>query len=127
MQTALYENVDAAARLCTDEWAGYKPAKRYFLERGHHSVRHSRGEYALPGGIHSNTIESAFSMLKRGIDGTFHHVSRKHLHRYCDEFAFRWTWRGLSDLSRAEIAIRKSQGKRVTRAQIAASTGPKAA
>jgi transposase len=54
-----------------------------------HSITdHSKGEYARPGSIHSNTVESAFSLLKRGIYGTFHNVSRKDLHRYVAEIRF---------------------------------------
>ena len=58
-----------------------------------HGMTDSKGEYAKPGGTHSNTVESAFSLLKRGIYGTFNNVSRKHLHRYVAEFDFRWNAR----------------------------------
>jgi transposase-like protein len=115
LATAIRENVDAGSRIMTDDWSGYRALTRYFPERGHHAVSHSMGEYVRDGDIHSNTIESAFSLLKRGVSGTYHAVSRKHLHRYCDEFAFRWSWRKATDLGRAGAAIRKSQGKRLTR------------
>jgi len=49
-----------------------------------------RDSSAKPDGTHSNTVESAFSLLKHGMYGTFHNVSRKHLHRYVAEFDFRW-------------------------------------
>jgi hypothetical protein len=74
---------------------------------------HSKGEYALPDGTHSNTVESAFSLLKRGIMGTFHNVSRKHLHRYVAEFDFRWNARKIDDGARTALAIRKADGKRL--------------
>jgi hypothetical protein len=64
-------------------------------------------------GTHSNTVESAFSLLKRGIYGTFHNVSRKHLHRYVAEFDFRWNARKIDDGARTVLAIRKADGKRL--------------
>ena len=69
-------------------------------------------EYAR-GDAHVNTAESYFSLLKRGVMGAFHHVSRKHLNRYSDEFAFRWNRRHDSDAKRAEDAIRGADGKRL--------------
>lgn len=74
---------------------------------------HHKGEYALPDGTHSNTVESAFSLLKRGIMGTFHNVSRKHLHRYVSEFDFRWNARKVDDGERTALAIKKAEGKRL--------------
>jgi hypothetical protein len=79
----------------------------------HSATDHSKGEYARPGGIHSNTVESAFSLLKRGIYGTFHNVSRKHQHRYVAEFDFRWNARKVDDGERTPLAIRKGDGKRL--------------
>src|SRR6266853_1666230 len=58
----------------------------------HRVIDHARS-YAI-GDIHTNTIESAFSLLKRGVYGTFHKVSIKHLGRYCDEFSYRFNRRG---------------------------------
>jgi hypothetical protein len=74
---------------------------------------HSKGEYAKPDGTHSNTVESAFSLLKRGIYGTFHNVSRKHLHRYVAEFDFRWNARKVDDGERLARAVRSAEGKRL--------------
>jgi hypothetical protein len=51
----------------------------------------------LSGHIHANGIENYWSLLRRGINGIYHHVSTKHLHRYCDEFAFRFNSRKLHD------------------------------
>ena len=53
-----------------------------------------RTSYAI-GEIHTNTIENAFSLLKRGVYGTFHKVSIKHLGRYCNEFSYRFNRRGM--------------------------------
>ena len=79
----------------------------------HDMTNHRAGEYARPGGIHSNTVESAFALLKRGIYGTFHNVSRKHLHRYVAEFDFRWNARKIDDGERTALAIRSAEGKRL--------------
>lgn len=77
------------------------------------SVNHSRGEY-VRGEVHSNTVEGFFSLLKRGIVGSFHHVSTGHLHRYCDEFAFRYSARGVSDGERSKLLVKCAEGKRLT-------------
>jgi transposase-like protein len=108
----LDELVDPSAQIHTDE------AKHYVRlgwpwPGGHFSVNHSRGEYAR-GPVSTNTVEGFFSLLKRGLYGTFHSVSKKHLHRYCDEFAFRYNHRALDDGERTLEAIRNAEGKRLT-------------
>jgi len=62
---------------------------------------------------HSNTIEGVFSLLKRGVMGTFHSVSKKHLPNYLNEFEFRWNTRKLDDGQRVARAIRQVDGKRL--------------
>lgn len=64
--------------------------------------------------IHSNTIEGVFSLLKRGVYGTFHSVSKKHLPNDLNEFEFRHNTRGLDDGTRVAKAIRRVDGKRLT-------------
>jgi len=66
------------------------------------------------GNAYTNTVESFFALLKRGVYGTFHQVSGKHLFRYCDEFSFRWNTRKNTDGERTAIALQKSEGKRLT-------------
>lgn len=95
----------------TDELQAYKAPGRRF--RNHATVNHSRGEYSR-GIIHVNTAESFFALLKRGVHGTFHHVGRPHLQRYCDEFAFRWNHRKRTDAQRTEAALRLAPGARLT-------------
>jgi hypothetical protein len=66
---------------------------------------------------HTNTVEGYFSILKRGIVGTYHHVSAIHLHRYLAEFDFRYNARtalGVDDVQRAQRAIKGAEGKRLT-------------
>jgi hypothetical protein len=66
------------------------------------------------GDVHTNTVEGFFSLLKRGIVGTFHHVSKEHLARYCDEFSFRYSARQVSDATRAGLLVKGAEGKRLT-------------
>ena len=92
----------------------------------HESVNHSAGEY-VRGNVHTNTVEGYFSIFKRGIIGTFHHVSAQHLQRYATEFDFRynhretkvkvdgkWQKAGLDDAERAHAALKGIGGKRLT-------------
>ncbi len=106
------EHVAKDARLMTDESFIYRGLGSTF-EGGHETVMHSVGEYAR-GEAHTNTIEGFFALLKRGLIGTFHSVSRKHLHRYLAEFQFRYNARAMEDGERTAIAIRKAQFKRLT-------------
>lgn len=79
----------------------------------HETVNHRSGEY-VRGAIHTNTVEGFFSLLKRGINGVYHHVSEGHLQRYCDEFAFRYENRKVSDGERATAMVGMAEGKRLT-------------
>jgi transposase-like protein len=79
----------------------------------HEAVKHRSGEY-VRGAIHTNTVEGFFSILKRGINGVYHHVSEGHLARYCDEFAFRYENRKISDGDRAATLVGMAEGKRLT-------------
>jgi len=64
-------------------------------------------------GVTTNTAESSFAVLKRGIMGIYHSVSRKHLHRYVNEFDFRWNTRKVCDGDRIVAAVQGAQGKRL--------------
>ena len=110
LKGTMKELVHHTARVFTDEYGSYRNLDRHFAS--HETVSHKRKEYAR-GDAHVNTAESYFSLLKRGVMGAFHHVSRKHLNRYSDEFAFRWNRRHDSDAKRAEDAIRGADGKRL--------------
>jgi len=81
---------------------------------GHESVNHSAKEYARKDGANINTAESCFAIMKRGIYGTFHHVSTRHLPRYCDEFDFRWNHRRIDDGEWAVAALAMTGGNRLT-------------
>lgn len=103
-------HVDPSARVMTDESPIYKGVAKHFAS--HETVKHSRREYAR-GDVTTNTIEGFFSLLKRGIYGTFHSVSRRHLHRYVSEFQFRYNTRKMEDGERTMRAIRGAEGKRL--------------
>lgn len=110
---ALLENADLACRLVTDEFNMYGPIGRAFTG-GHEFVKHSAGEYVRVGtDVHSNTVESVFSLIKRGVMGTFHSISRKHLPNYLNEFEFRYNTRKMDDGKRVSAAIRRVDGKRL--------------
>jgi hypothetical protein len=120
LKSFLHENIAKGSVVNTDQHHVYTsliyPLVRF--EGQHNVVNHSIREYARKaiGGTvaHVNTCESFFSLLKRGIMGTFHNVSREHLHRYCDEFSFRWNTRRMNDGERTELAIQSAQGKRLS-------------
>lgn len=98
--------------LITDELGSYTPIGKGF-KKGHETVNHSKREYSRDGWIHVNNCESYFSLLKRGIMGAFHHISREHLQRYCNEFEFRWNSRKLNDSQRFVVALKACPGKRL--------------
>ena len=79
---------------------------------GHQSVKHATREYAR-GDVHCNTAESSFALVNRGINGIYHNVSKKHLHRYIWQFDFLWNNRELNDGERMVLAIREAEGKRL--------------
>ena len=124
LRTVLVQHVDRASTLSTDNWAGYKPVGREFKHHGW--VDHKSGQYATTDTFerfdwhkaterwHSNTAENFFSIFKRGVIGTYHHLSEAHLHRYCAEFDFRYNTRTITDGERADHALRGIVGKRLT-------------
>jgi transposase-like protein len=108
------ENVKQETRLHTDESRLYQGADMHFAS--HETVKHSIKEYAR-GDVHTNTIEGAFSIFKRGMKGVYQHCKEKHLHRYLAEFDFRYNHRvglGCSDIDRTIAAVKGVAGKRLT-------------
>jgi transposase-like protein len=116
LRPILVSHIDRKSYLMTDESLVYPTVGREFS--GHGTVNHSIEEYVRTGGFHhTNTVESYFAILKRGIVGTFHHVSQYHLKRYLGEFDFRYNERvalGVEDTERATKAIKGAAGKRLT-------------
>jgi transposase-like protein len=116
LRPIIVTNASRASTLMTDESPIYPKMGREFA--GHMAVNHSINEYVRLGSYaHTNTAENFFSILKRGITGTFHSVSEAHLHRYLNEFDFRYSNRiglGVDDSTRAALALKGIEGKRLT-------------
>lgn len=113
LRPILFAQVDRKSFLMTDDAGQYRHMNRDFK---HTAVNHSAGEY-VRGDAHTNTVEGYFSVLKRGVTGTYHHVSQKHLKRYLAEFDFRYNERsalGVEDDKRADILLAGIGGKRMT-------------
>ncbi|MHB1220353.1 MAG: IS1595 family transposase [Alphaproteobacteria bacterium] len=102
--------VDKSATIMTDSHLSYEGLNEHF--RAHHAVDHSK-QYVRAFILHTNFAESYHSLLKRGLIGTFHNVSEKHLPRYLEEFSFRWNTRKVSDGERTELAIKGAEGRRL--------------
>lgn len=114
VRDVLVRNADRKSTLYTDESAIYPVTGREFAK--HDTVKHSAGEYAR-GDVHTNTIESVFSVFKRGMVGTYQHCGEAHLHRYLAEFDFRYNRRtalNVSDTERHDQLLAKIEGKRLT-------------
>jgi len=108
-------NIQPGAEIMTDDFSAYDWVKTRFPN--HDVIKHSAGSYSRREGtknVNTNTVEGFFSLLKRGIHGTFHHVSKQHLHRYLDEFDFRYNARHIEDGARTNMAIRGVAGKQLT-------------
>jgi hypothetical protein len=112
LREAIVQNVSQDARLMTDESVLYVNVGREW-PAGHESVKHSIKEY-VRGECHTNSVEGFFSLLKRGINGVYHHVGKGHVGRYVDEFAFRYDSRKMTDGERANLAVLGAEGKRLT-------------
>lgn len=111
LKDAIRQNVGRRARIMTDEARQYQGIGGEF-DGGHHTVKHSAGEY-VRGDVTTNAVEGYFSLVKRGLNGIYHSVSKKHLHRYLAEYEFRYNGRKLSDGERTISAILCSEGKRL--------------
>lgn len=107
----LAANLSPQARLMTDSAAHFTGPGKAFAS--HETVNHEAGEYAR-GDVTTNRVEGFFSLLRRALYGTWHNVSRHHLHRYVSEAEFRYNHRALEDGQRVEALVRATVGKRLT-------------
>ena len=122
LKEVLFKQVALDTHLMTDEATRYWNIGKLFDK--HSSVNHGRKEYAR-GEVTTNTVEGYFSVLKRGLVGTYHHVGETHLQRYVREFDFRYNNRtalGVTDAERTDAALKGISGKRLTYRRIGAST-----
>ena len=109
----ILNNVQVGSTLHTDESSIYNRIGGLFFT--HETVNHGSGEYARDD-VTTNGIESVFALLKRGLQGVYHHTSKKHLHRYVDEFAFRLNDGNVKrhTLERLDSFIDGTAGRRLT-------------
>jgi len=114
LRPILVAQVDRKSILMSDDAGQYRIMGPEFAK--HEVLNHSINEY-VRGDAHTNTIEGYFSILKRGITGTYHHVSQEHLKRYLGEFDFRYNNRialKVDDEQRATRLLEGIEGKRLT-------------
>jgi transposase-like protein len=109
LRTVIEQHVDTKrTHLHTDSGLQYRALAEPFA--AHSTVDHRAGEYVRQ----DVTTNHAESQLKRSLDGTFHHVSREHLHRYLAEFDFRYTTCKLDDVERIDLLVSRTGGRRLT-------------
>jgi len=103
------DNVEAGSTVYTDELLSYDALNEEFT---HQVINHA--ESYVNGSIHTNGCENFWSLLKRGVHGTYVSIEPFHLFRYVDEQAFRYNQRGLNDAERFDLAVSQIIGKRLT-------------
>lgn len=99
--------VKKGAIIVTDEWVSYTGLAKDYR---HKVIKHKDGQF-VHHGFHTNSIEGFWSLLKRGIFGIYHYVSPQHLHRYCDEFSYRYNTRHISDVERFTASLGRVDGE----------------
>ncbi len=112
IQSTIHKNITAGSQLVTDEHKGYAGLERLYQ---HDTVNHSAKEF-VNGMAHTNSIESVWAVLKRGFYGTYHNWSKKHCHRYINEFVFRLNDGNcrIDTINRVCSLIANITGKRLT-------------
>lgn len=106
------ENIATDSVIMTDSATTYTNIGKQFAYHG--TVDHSKKEYVKEDVIHTNTIEGSFSLLDRMIIGIYHFVSPKHLQAYCNESAYRYNTRKITDPQRFEHAVKMCGNSRLT-------------
>lgn len=114
LKPIIHANVARETAMMTDQGASYPEIGAHFAS--HETVNHAEEEY-VRGEVHTNTVEGYYSIFKRGMKGVYQHCAEKHLHRYLNEFDFRYSNRirlGVDDVARTELALKGIIGKRLT-------------
>lgn len=107
LKPIVYSLIEQGSTIVSDEWHAYRGLNRHY---NHIVVDHSRKQYAVDG-FSSNGIENFWSHMKRGIHGIYHHVSRKHLQLYCNEYAFRFNTRSVDSGERLSMTLEMADGR----------------
>jgi hypothetical protein len=89
VESQIVQHAAIGTKINTDDFLSYSRVGKYYQ---HNAVAHGTGEY-VNGDAHTNSIESFWALFKRGYTGIYHHMSRKHLQRYVDEYTFRFNRR----------------------------------
>lgn len=120
IQSQIHKHVEPESMLYTDEHPAYADLNGLFFRA--RSVNHAAGEYAR-GPVTTNSVESVWAVLKRGLHGVYHHASPKHLARYVDEFTFRLNAGNVArhTLERLESFVAAITGKRITYKELTAN------
>ncbi len=116
LQAEVRKHVEAGAALYSDALKSYEGLDEFRHQVIDHAVAY------VDGNVHTNGLENFWSLLKRGIAGTYVSVEPFHLFRYLDEQAFRFNNRNMSDAERFDVAVRGVIGKRLTFDQLTAKT-----
>jgi len=116
LEPIILRKVKTGSNIMSDEWKAYSHLCKNYI---HETVKHKEKQYVREGDIHTNTIEGAWSHLKRNIVGIYHRPSKKYLPKYCAEFEFNYNSRNDSP----EIKFKKIIGKGQTRVSYKDITG----
>lgn len=114
LEPIIRTNVKEGSNVYTDEWFAYNGLKKWF---NHQIVNHRIKQY-VNGDASTNSAENFNSCLKRGIDGTYHHVSRKHTQKYINEVVLRYNTRKYNQSERFDLVLLSAVGKRLTYQQL---------
>lgn len=121
IEQLVLQNVERGSTIHTDEWNGYNRLRHSYA---HRSINHGQNVYSR-NGVTTNSIESVFAVLRRGLHGVYHKASRKHIHRYINEFAWRLNEGNVKrhSLERLDSFINAVSGRRISYQNLTAPTG----
>jgi transposase-like protein len=112
VRAAIVTNAHRSSVLMTDDASFYKEIGQEFAAHG--TTLHASREFSRGNGQHSNTAENFFSIFKRGVVGTYHHMSATHIHRYLAEFDLRYSTKDKTDTDRAADILKGMENRRLT-------------
>ena len=108
IQPVIVQNIEQGSNIMTDDYKSYRGLNKKY---NHGVVKHSLKMYVEKGNIHTNSVEGALSLFKRGIIGIYHHISRKHLPLYLGEFSYRYNTREFQEDHRIDNFLDRCNGR----------------